>query len=93
MFPNGPGSFAQAARGGTDRGANWSQVSDRTPDDDTKYVTDGAVGDRDSYAYSDIVLSGGSILAVMNGHEHARTTQAHALSQQWRVVLALIRQA
>ena len=29
------------------------------------FGTDGTVGDRDSYAYSDIVLSGGSILGVM----------------------------
>ena len=37
--PNEAGDNAQWNRGGTDSGANWSQVSEVTPDDINSFVT------------------------------------------------------
>ena len=53
LAPNGAGSSTQLARGGTDTGANYSQVNE-TPPSMTQYVGSANVGDRDLYTMSDI---------------------------------------
>lgn len=56
LVPNGAGAFTQFTNVG---GANnFSSVKELPYDDDTTYVTDGTVGDRDSYAFADITLTG-----------------------------------
>lgn len=53
LKPNGAGSSTQLARGGTDTGANWSQVSE-TPFAMTQYVQSTTVGQRDLYTLGDV---------------------------------------
>ena len=53
LRPNGPGSNTNQVRGGTDSGANWSQVDD-IPMSFSDYVYSATVGARDTYALQDI---------------------------------------
>jgi hypothetical protein len=53
LKPSGPGSNTGQTRGGTDSGANWSQV-DEFPPSMTDYVYASTVGTRDTYAIEDI---------------------------------------
>jgi hypothetical protein len=64
VFPTGAGSSAQASRGGTDSGANWSQTDEATPNDDTDYVLDSTVGHKDLYAMGDLAATVSSVKAV-----------------------------
>ena len=43
-------------RGGTDSGANFSQVSESSPDDDSKYVTTATVDEIDYYGFPDVTV-------------------------------------
>lgn len=54
LFPSGAGNYGDFTRGGTDSGANWSQVDEAAPNDTTDYVYSSTVGNRDSYAFSDL---------------------------------------
>ena len=53
LKPSGAGSNTNQSRGGTDSGANWSQV-DEVPMSMADYVYSAAVGTRDTYALADI---------------------------------------
>ncbi len=53
LKPNGAGSNTNQTRGGTDSGANWSQV-DELPPSLTDYVYSATVGTRDTYALEDL---------------------------------------
>jgi len=53
MTPNGAGSSTQLARGGTDTGANYSQVNE-LPASAAQYVASSTVGQRDLYTLTDI---------------------------------------
>ena len=63
LSPTGAGSSTQLARGGTDTGANWSQVSELPPSI-AQYVSSATVGQRDLYAFSDIGVAVSSINVV-----------------------------
>lgn len=63
LQPTGAGSSAQWVRGGTDTGANWSQVSELPPSL-AQYVGSATVGNRDLYAFSD--LPGGIAIQAVN---------------------------
>lgn len=53
LKPNGAGSNTGQTRGGTDSGANWSQV-DEVPPSLTDYVYSSTVAARDTYALEDV---------------------------------------
>jgi hypothetical protein len=53
LKPNGAGSTTALTRGGTDSGANWSQV-DELPPSMTDYVYSATVGTRDLYTLEDV---------------------------------------
>jgi hypothetical protein len=49
LMPSAAGDVTGLTRGGTDSGANWSQVEERPPNDVTDYVFDSVVNDYDLY--------------------------------------------
>lgn len=49
LMPSAAGDNTGLSRGGTDSGANWSQVEERPPNDATDYVFDSVVNDYDLY--------------------------------------------
>jgi hypothetical protein len=49
LMPSAAGDVTGLTRGGTDSGANWSQVEERPPNDATDYVFDSVVNDYDLY--------------------------------------------
>jgi hypothetical protein len=53
LVPTGAGSNTALTRGGTDSGANWSQV-DELPPSMTDYVYSATAATRDTYALSDL---------------------------------------
>jgi hypothetical protein len=53
LKPNGAGSNTGQTRGGTDSGANWSQVDERPPSL-TDYVYSATAATRDTYALDDV---------------------------------------
>ena len=53
LRPNGAGSSTQWARGGTESGANWSQVEEKPPNDVTDYVSSNTVTQIDWYTADD----------------------------------------
>lgn len=60
MNPVAAGDVTQLTRGGTDTGANWSQVDEVPPDGDTTYVYSSGSGQYDFYNLS----SGSSIVGA-----------------------------
>lgn len=56
------GSFAQFTPVGAP--ANWDCVNEIPPDDDTTYVADGTIGDRDSYDFESQTFTGNAIMVV-----------------------------
>lgn len=63
LSPTGAGSSTQLTRGGTDTGANWSQVSE-VPPSMAQYVGSATLGQRDLYAMSDLGVTPSSINVV-----------------------------
>lgn len=57
IMPAGAGSFSQFTPTGFAN--NWQCVSEIPADDDTSYVADITVGDRDSYTFEQISINGG----------------------------------
>lgn len=62
--PNGAGTTTQLTRGGTDSGANWSQVDEAAPNDDTDYNEHATVGNKDTYACGNMTHTPSSIFGV-----------------------------
>lgn len=62
VFPDGAGFYSQWAP--TPAVANWQNVDETTPNDDTDYNADATVGDRDSYTFSNLLGTAATILAV-----------------------------
>lgn len=54
MAPNGAGDSTDLSRGGSDSGANWSQVEEVPPNDATDYVFGSTADDHDLYALEDV---------------------------------------
>jgi len=63
LMPSGVGSSTQLVRGGTDTGANYSQVNELPPSM-TQYVASATVGERDLYQMADIGVAVTSINVV-----------------------------
>jgi hypothetical protein len=65
-MPNAAGAFTNWTRGGTNTGNDFSQVNEVTPpDEDTTYIVDGTIGDRDSFKFPAISLVGSIFGAVL----------------------------
>jgi hypothetical protein len=64
-LPTGNGAVNNFLRGGTDSGANWSQVNDNPANDDTNYVQSANAGDIDLYTCPALPVAAGSIYGVM----------------------------
>jgi hypothetical protein len=60
LKPNGAGGNAGQSRGGSDSGANWSQVEELPPSM-TDYVYSATAGTRDTYALEDIPAGSWSV--------------------------------
>jgi hypothetical protein len=60
LTPTGAGSNTGLSRGGTDSGANWSQVEELPPSM-TDYVFHATAGTRDTYAMSDLPTNVASV--------------------------------
>lgn len=63
LTPNGAGSSTQFVRGGTDTGANYSQVNE-IPPSLAQYVSSATVGNRDLYTLADLGVAVASINVV-----------------------------
>lgn len=61
IFPDGAGNYSQWV---PTAGANYTNVDETTPNDDTDYVAESTVNDRDSYTYSNLLSPATTILAV-----------------------------
>jgi hypothetical protein len=64
LVPTAVGDAAQLTRGGTDSGANWSQVEEIPPNGDTDYVYGATVNNRDLYNLADLDSTFADIQAV-----------------------------
>lgn len=58
ILPSSVGSFSDFVRGGTDSGFNFSQVNQVPALDDGSYVASSTVGNRDSYKFTPLALTG-----------------------------------
>jgi hypothetical protein len=63
LSPSGAGTTTQLVRGGTDTGANYSQVNEQPPSI-AQYVGSAIVGERDLYTLTDIGIAVSSINVV-----------------------------
>ena len=61
IFPDGAGGNTQWTPSAN---ANWQNVDETTPNDDTDYNSDATVGDRDTYTYGNLSPATASIKAV-----------------------------
>lgn len=64
LYPNGNGNYGALSRGGTDSGTNWGQVDESPPNSDTDYVFSANVGDKDTYAMTNLSNSTGTVKAL-----------------------------
>jgi hypothetical protein len=64
-LPTGNGFVTGFTRGGTDSGANWSQVNESPANDDTNYVQTAAAGAIDLYTYPALPVAAGTVYGVM----------------------------
>jgi hypothetical protein len=80
LSPSGAGSSTQLLRGGTDSGANWSQVDD-VPMSMTDFVYDATAGHRDLYTLQDVpsAASGWSVNTV-EALAYAQTSDVGSMS-------------
>jgi hypothetical protein len=65
LVPTGPGDATQLARGGTDSGANWSQVDEVPPTGSADYVSSDTVGQMDLYNLSTVAVASVSAVEVI----------------------------
>jgi len=56
-MPNGNGTQNDYTRGGTDSGANWSQINETPPDDDTKYLVDSTVSHENRSTFASVTAN------------------------------------
>jgi hypothetical protein len=87
MQPDSVGNVTQLARGGTDTGANWSQVNEIPPDGDTTFVYSSGSGQYDLYG----LTSGSSIMGITDSvsrvYIEARSREISATGENIRLGL------
>lgn len=64
ILPNGNGNSSQFVGSDSDSTDNYLLVDDASPDDDTTYVESATVGNKDTYAYNDLVVTTGTVYGV-----------------------------
>ena len=65
LLPSGAGALNDWSRGGTDSGANYSQVDEGAYNADTDYVRSNTIGATDTYVYPDLPAAAASVKAVV----------------------------
>jgi hypothetical protein len=75
LFPSGNGNSSQFDGSDGNSTDNYLLVDEATPDDDTTYVQSADVGDKDTYAYTNLVTSSGSVYGIQM-LPYARKTDA-----------------
>lgn len=65
LRPNAAGDLTQLTRGGTDSGANWSQVDETPPTGTGDYVFSDTVGQTDLYNLTTVAVSSVSAVEVL----------------------------
>lgn len=80
LFPNGNGNSSVFSGSDGNSTDNYLLVDDPTaPDDDTTYVQASSVGDKDTYAFTNVTPGTGTVYGVQVG-QYARKTDAGARS-------------
>lgn len=64
LFPNGNGNYSQFTGSDGNSVDNYLLVDETTPNEDTDYVEDSNVNDIDTYAYTDVTPTTGSVYGV-----------------------------
>lgn len=64
LFPNGNGNSSQLVGSDGNSTDNYLLVDESTPNGDTDYVESSTVGDKDTYAYSNLTPTTGTVYAV-----------------------------
>lgn len=64
LLPNGNGNSSQLAGSDGNSVDNYLLVDEADPNDDTDYVESSTVGQKDTYAYSDLAVTSGTVYAV-----------------------------
>lgn len=64
LLPSGNGNYSQFVGSDGNSTNNYLLVSETTPDDDTSYVESSSVGDKDTYAFSNLSGSPGTVFAI-----------------------------
>lgn len=78
LLPSGAGTTTQFT---PSAGSNYQCVDETPPNDDTDYVEDGNIGDKDTYAFQDLTPTSGTVYGVQLGLR-ARKTDAGGRSIQ-----------
>lgn len=65
-YPTAPGTHTEWTRTGSDSGANWDQVNDTAPNDDTDANDATSAALVDTFACDDLVPEGNTIVAVQH---------------------------
>lgn len=77
IMPSAPGSFSQFTPIGAT--PNWNCVKEIPPDDDTTYVADGVVNDRDSYDFETVSINGNPDFVVPWGRVRKDDAGSHTV--------------
>lgn len=64
LFPNGNGNSSQLDGSDGNQVDNYLLVDETDPDEDTTYVQSADTGDKDTYAYTNLASSSGTVYAV-----------------------------
>lgn len=62
VFPDGAGNYAEWT---PSAGSNYQNVDENPPDDDTTYNSSATANQRDTYSFSSLAISGGSVKAAV----------------------------
>jgi hypothetical protein len=79
LFPNGNGNSSQWVGSDGNSTDNYLLVDESPPNEDTDYVEASTVGDKDTYAYTDLTLASGTVYGVQL-LPYARKTDAGSRS-------------
>lgn len=73
LFPNGTGNSSQFVNDAGNSTNNYSHVDETTPNGDTDYVESGTVNDKDTYTFTDMIATSGSVYGVQILHYEKKT--------------------
>lgn len=83
--PNAAGSSTAWTRGGTDSGANWSQLDETTYNSDTDYVYSATAAQKDTYNFTSLTSASADVYAVQyNGVIRKDAAGSRSICPIWR---------